>query len=126
SGHQFTFAVSPYVVPGSPSSGLLPGISAAPEAPTGSGDGLIQAYNFRMCLSQAASRIPFPRPAGFDPARYELLLRYVRAGWNGPFFTTHGVGGGKTDSNNNGAFSTDFIGANYAFPTASYAARESM
>ncbi|GIF72060.1 FAD-dependent oxidoreductase [Asanoa siamensis] len=126
SGHQFNFPVSPYVVAGSPASGLLPGISAAPVAPAGSGDGLIQAYNFRMCLTQAASRIPFPKPAGYDPIAYELLLRYVQAGWNGPFFTTHGVGGGKTDSNNNGAFSTDFIGANYGYPTASYAARESM
>ncbi|MEV0718791.1 FAD-dependent oxidoreductase [Asanoa sp. NPDC050611] len=126
SGHQFNFPVSPYVVAGSPSSGLLPGISAAPVAPAGSGDGLIQAYNYRMCLTQAASRIPFPRPAGYDVVRYELLLRYIQAGWNGPFFTTHGVGNGKTDSNNNGAFSTDFIGGNYAYPTASYAARESI
>jgi hypothetical protein len=126
SGHQFNFPVSPYVVAGNPSSGLLPGISSAPLAPSGSGDGLIQAYNYRMCLTQAASRLPFPRPAGYDAVRYELLLRYIQAGWNGPFFTTHGVGNGKTDSNNNGAFSTDFIGANYAYPTASYAARESI
>jgi hypothetical protein len=126
SGHQFNLAVDPYVAPGSPASGLLPGISATPPAPTGTGDGLIQAYNYRMCLTRAADRIPFPRPAGYDVTRYELLLRYVQAGWAGPFFTTHGVGDGKTDSNNNGAFSTDFIGANYAYPTASYATRESM
>ncbi|HEV7708932.1 MAG TPA: FAD-dependent oxidoreductase [Asanoa sp.] len=126
SGHQFTFPVSPYVVAGSPGSGLLPGISSAPVAPAGSADDLIQAYNYRMCLTQAASRIPFPKPAGFDPVRYELAARYIQAGWTGPFFTTHGVGNGKTDSNNNGAFSTDFIGANYAYPTASYAARDSI
>ncbi|WP_329100539.1 FAD-dependent oxidoreductase [Micromonospora sp. NBC_01699] len=125
-GHQFNFPVDPYVVAGSPASGLLPGISAAPVAPNGTGDGLIQAYNYRMCLTQAANRIPFPRPAGYDATDYELLLRYVQAGWTGPFFTTHGVGNGKTDSNNNGAFSTDFIGANYAYPTASYAARDSL
>jgi len=125
-GHQFNFPVDPYVTPGSPASGLLPGISATPPAPTGTGDGLIQAYNYRMCLTRAADRIPFPRPAGYDVLRYELLLRYVQAGWAGPFFTTHGVGNGKTDSNNNGAFSTDFIGANYAYPTTSYAARDSI
>ncbi|MDQ7910169.1 FAD-dependent oxidoreductase [Phytohabitans sp. ZYX-F-186] len=85
-----------------------------------------QAYNYRMCLTRAADRIPFPRPDGYDPVRYELLARYIQAGATGPFFTTHGVGGGKTDSNNNGAFSTDFIGANYAYPTASYPARESI
>ncbi|MGN9912874.1 FAD-dependent oxidoreductase [Phytohabitans sp. LJ34] len=125
-GHQFTLPVSPYVVEGDPASGLLPGISAAPLAPAGSGDDLVQAYNYRMCLTQAAGRIPFPRPAGYDPVRYELLARHIRAGATGPFFTTHGVGGGKTDSNNNGAFSTDFIGANYAYPTASYAVRDSI
>ena len=125
-GHQFNFPVSPYVVAGNPSSGLLPGISATPVAPAGSGDDLIQAYNYRMCLTQAANRIPFAKPAGYDVVRYELLLRYIQAGWNGPFFTTHGVGNGKTDSNNNGAFSTDFIGANYSYPTASYAVRDSI
>jgi hypothetical protein len=125
-GHQFNHPVDPYVVAGNPASGLLPGISAAPLAPAGTGDTLIQAYSYRMCLTKVADRIPFARPAGYDPMRYELLLRYVQAGWTGPFFTTHGVGGGKTDSNNNGAFSTDFIGANYAYPTAGYAARESI
>ncbi|WP_328339302.1 FAD-dependent oxidoreductase [Micromonospora sp. NBC_00421] len=124
--HQFTRPVDPYVVPGSPASGLLPGISAAPVAPNGTGDDRIQAYNFRMCLTQAAGRVPFPQPAGYDPADYELLLRYVQAGYTGPFFTTQSVGGGKTDSNNTGAFSTDFIGANYAFPTAGRAQRASL
>ncbi|WFE64356.1 FAD-dependent oxidoreductase [Micromonospora sp. WMMD714] len=124
--HQFTLPVDPYVVPGDPASGLLPGISAGPVAPNGTGDDRIQAYNFRMCLTQAAGRIPFPQPAGYDPADYELLLRYVRAGYTGPFFTTQSVGGGKTDSNNTGAFSTDFIGASHAYPTATWAQRDSM
>lgn len=123
SGHQFTRPVDPYVSAGNPASGLLPGIGAAPVAPNGTGDTRIQAYNYRMCLTRAADRIPFERPAGYDPGAYELLLRYVQAGWTGPFFTTQGVGGGKTDSNNNGAVSTDFIGANYAYPTASAAVR---
>ncbi|MDI1464137.1 FAD-dependent oxidoreductase [Catellatospora sp. KI3] len=125
-GHQFNRVVDPYATPGSPASGLLPGISNTPVAPAGSGDARIQAYNFRMCLTQAATRIPFAKPSGYDPIRYEPLARYVQAGYTGPFFTTHAVGGGKTDSNNDGAFSTDFIGANYAYPTASYAARAAI
>ncbi|MFY1684709.1 FAD-dependent oxidoreductase [Micromonospora sp. WMMD730] len=124
--HQFTRPVDPYVVPGDPASGLLPGISAAPVARNGTGDERIQAYNFRMCLTQAAGRVPFPQPAGYDPADYELLLRYVQAGYTGPFFTTQSVGGGKTDSNNTGAFSTDFIAANHAYPTATRAQRDSL
>jgi hypothetical protein len=120
--HQFTLPVNPYRSPGV----LLPGVNPGPVAPNGTADDRIQAYNFRMCLTRAADRVPFPQPAGYDPADYELLLRYVNAGYTGPFFTTQGVGGGKTDSNNNGAFSTDFIGANYAYPTASLAQRASI
>ncbi|MER7165503.1 FAD-dependent oxidoreductase [Micromonospora sp. NPDC000207] len=125
-GHQFTLPVDPYRTPGSAVSGLLPGISGTPVAPNGTGDDLIQAYNFRMCLTRAADRIPFTPPAGYDPADYELLHRYVQAGFAGPFFTTHNVGGGKTDSNNHGAFSTDFIAANHGYPTAGWAQRESI
>ncbi|GAB3947319.1 hypothetical protein GCM10027614_42350 [Micromonospora vulcania] len=124
--HQFAYPVDPYVTAGSPGSGLLPGISATPLAPQGSGDDRIQAYCFRMCLTQAANRIPFARPSGYDPMQYELLLRHIQAGYTGPYFTTHSIGGGKTDSNNNGAVSTDHIGFNYAYPTASWAARESI
>ncbi|RAO06951.1 FAD-dependent oxidoreductase [Micromonospora noduli] len=124
--HQFAYPVDPYVTAGSPASGLLPGISATPLPPQGSGDDKIQAYCFRMCLTQAANRIPFGKPSGYDPIRYELLLRHIQAGYTGPYFTTHSVGGGKTDSNNNGAVSTDNIGFNYAYPTASWATRESI
>ncbi|WBB62208.1 FAD-dependent oxidoreductase [Streptomyces sp. WMMC500] len=121
--HQFVHPVDPYVTPGSPASGLLPGVSADPLEPNGTADDAIQAYCFRMCLTQAADRIPFPKPAGYDPVRYELLLRYVQAGWRGPFYTTHPMGGGKTDSNNNGAFSTDHIGRNFGHPTGTHAER---
>ncbi|MET8525428.1 FAD-dependent oxidoreductase [Micromonospora sp. NPDC005172] len=124
--HQFVYPVDPYVTAGSPASGLLPGISTTPLAPQGSGDDRIQAYCFRMCLTQAANRIPFGRPSGYDPIRYELLLRHIQAGYTGPYFTSNSIGGGKTDSNNNGAVSTDDIGFNYAYPTASWAARESI
>ncbi|MEU8152255.1 FAD-dependent oxidoreductase [Micromonospora sp. NPDC048986] len=124
--HQFAYPVDPYVTAGSPASGLLPGISATPLAPQGSGDDRIQAYCFRMCLTQAANRIPFGKPSGYDPIRYELLLRHIQAGYPGPYFTTHSVGGAKTDSNNNGAVSTDNIGFNYAYPTASWVTRESI
>ncbi|MEV4508858.1 FAD-dependent oxidoreductase [Dactylosporangium sp. NPDC049525] len=124
--HQFTKPVDPYVTPGNPASGLLPGVSAAALAPNGTADGRIQAYNFRMCLTGAAGRVPFPRPAGYDAGRYALLLRYIEAGYTGPFFNAVSVGGGKTDSNNDGAFSTDDIGMNAAYPTASFAARDTI
>jgi hypothetical protein len=121
--HQFTRPVDPYVTPGNAASGLLPGVQPGTLAPNGTADGRIQAYNFRMCLTRATNRIPWVQPAGYDAARYALLLRYIEAGYTGPFFNTVDVGGGKTDSNNDGAFSTDDIGMNSAYPTATAAQR---
>ncbi|GAA1954417.1 FAD-dependent oxidoreductase [Microbacterium deminutum] len=123
--HQFDFPISPYRTPGDPASGLLPGINPT-LAPDGTGDSRIQAYNFRMCLTKAANRIRFPQPAGYDAADYELLWRYIQAGYSGPFFNTYIVGNGKTDSNNSGAFSTDHVGASDAYPTADLSTRESI
>ncbi|MET7818400.1 FAD-dependent oxidoreductase [Micromonospora zamorensis] len=123
--HQHFPQVSPYRVEGVAASGLLPGISTS-VVPNGTGDERIQAYNFRMCLTQAPERIPFPKPSGYDPADYTLLRRLINTGYTGSFFNSIDVGGGKTDSNNDGSFSTDYVGANYTFPTASYAQRDSI
>ena len=123
--HQFRMSVSPFRVPNDPASGLLPGISPS-VAPNGTPDRRTQAYNFRMCLTQAPDRIRFAKPAGYDPSAYELLWRYVQAGYRGPFFNTISVGGGKNDANNSGAFSTDHIGANHGYPTAGPALRDSI
>ncbi|OLF10758.1 FAD-dependent oxidoreductase [Actinophytocola xanthii] len=126
SGHQFQGTVDPYVVPGDPVSGLLPGVQPDVPGPTGSGDHRIQAFNFRLCLTRAADRLPFPRPAGYDPARYELLRRYLAAGvWDAMRLNTP-MPNGKTDMNNNGAVSTDNIGRNYGWPAGDYATREAI
>ena len=125
--HQFAAPVDPYVVPGDPASGVLPCISTDPPGEDGRGGARIQAYCFRMCLTRnAENRVPFPKPEGYDPARYELLLRTILAGANrhhAGFFTTTEMPNGKTDSNNAGPFSTDHIGANYEYPEASYERR---
>jgi hypothetical protein len=71
--------VSPYVVADNPSSGLLPEISPEKPGAPGEGDYRVQAYNFRMYLSDREGRIPFPKPQGFDPARYALLARFLNA-----------------------------------------------
>ena len=123
-GHQFQRTIDPYRVPGDPASGLLPGVQAGPAGTPGAGDDRIQAFNFRVCLTKAADRRPFPRPPGYDPARYELLRRYLAAGvWDALRLNTP-MPNGKTDLNNNGAVSTDNIGRNYAWPSGDYATRE--
>jgi hypothetical protein len=124
--HQFDFPVDPYVRAGDPASGLLPGIEpGVPEI--GAGDHRVQAYNFRVCMTQREDiRVPFPKPPVYDRARYELLSRYLAAGWNQMFWKFDMIRGLKTDTNNHGAVSSDFIGENYAWPEASHEEREKI
>ncbi|HRE52672.1 MAG TPA: FAD-dependent oxidoreductase [Flavitalea sp.] len=128
--HQFPNGVDPYKVKGDPSSGLLWGISAEPVEPDGSGDKKIQAYNFRLCLTDsAANRVAITRPDDYDPSRYELLLRLMEAKpWKSvkDGFIWSMMPNRKTDINNYGAFSTDMIGENYDYPEGSYAQRETI
>ncbi|WP_165521872.1 FAD-dependent oxidoreductase [Micromonospora zingiberis] len=124
--HQFERPVDPYLVPGQPASGLLPGISADPYGAVGDGDRRVQAYNFRLHVTTSPRRIPFPRPDGYDPDRYELLRRYVEAGIFELYGRTTRVRGDVFDMNNHGAFSSDHIGANYEWPEADHARREEI
>ena len=125
--HQFVDNVDPYVEKGNPASGLLWGISDAALAPTGSGDNMVQAYNYRICLtSDKEKMLPIEKPANYDPSRYELLLRIIEAQKNynlNGYFIISPMPNNKTDINNRGAFSTDMIGMNHRYPEASYEER---
>jgi hypothetical protein len=126
-GHYFKKPVDPYVVPGDPASGLLPRISTDPPGENGQGDHRVQAYCFRMCLTQVPeNRMPFPRPDGYDARQYELLLRVFATGWREVFHKFDRIPNGKTDTNNHGPFSTDNIGRNYDYPEASYERRREI
>lgn len=125
--HRFKVNVDPYVIPGDKSSGLLFGIASGPYPADGAGDSRLQAYCFRMCMSNVeANRVPFPKPADYDEKLYELLFRNYEAGDMRLPLKIDMVPNGKTDTNNNYAVSTDFIGQNYNYPDASYAEREAM
>ncbi len=122
--HQFDYPVSAYVTPGDPTSGLLPRVHDGDPGEDGQGDHRVQAYNFRMSLTTVPeNRVPFPRPAGYDPLQYELLARYLDRGWREVFNKFDPAPNRKTDTNNHGAFSTDNIGNNYDYPEASYERR---
>lgn len=111
---------------------LLPEISAEPRGEPGSADKRIQAYNFRVIATNVPeNRIPWPKPAGYDPKRYELLARYLTSmtQYMGRPLTFNEVSlfrvipNGKADINNRGAFSSDYIGKNYKYPDGTYAER---
>ena len=135
--HNFIPGVDPYVVKGDPTSGLLPNVNEKPGL-EGEGDKKIQAYCFRMCLTDhPENRISFRKPANYDEVNYELLFRNYEAR-KGPIREMYSYGNSllpwinssmpnrKTDTNNKFGFSTDYIGRNYDYPEASYAEREKI
>jgi hypothetical protein len=125
--HQFEKPVDSYIKPGQASSGLLPGVHGSSPGKEGDGDHRVQAYNFRLCLTDVPeNKIPFPKPNGYDELRYELLLRYYEAGFNEIPWIRSMMPNRKTDINNKYGFSTDNIGMNYAYPDADYATREGI
>ena len=122
--HWFRAKISPYKVPGDPSSGLLPLISPDPPGEYGSADNKIQAYCFRTCMTNLdANRTPFPKPENYDASQYELLLRMFQTGRKDWFNKFDAIPNWKTDTNNHGPFSSDNIGMNYDYPEASYERR---
>ena len=124
--HQFKVDVDPLW----PNGTLLPQISALPPGPVGSGDDKVQAYNFRLCMTQNSSNLrPFPRPPGYNPEDWELARRYLRAANVSTYWSLMNlvpVGEGKTDTNNNGPVSTDCIGCSWGYPSASPAQRRAI
>lgn len=125
--HYFMDNISPYKIPGDPSSGLLPRISGETPGENGSGDNKIQAYCYRLCLTKhPGNKVPFTRPEGYDSTQYELLARVLAAGWNEYFEKYDEIPNLKTDVNNHGPFSSDNIGMNYDYPEASYERRQEI
>jgi hypothetical protein len=121
--HQFTQKVDPYVKPGDPNSGLLPGIEKDPGVEF-TGDRKVQAYNFRMCTTDVPeNKLEWVKPANYDERWFELALRNVEAGDLRISWAPSPMPNRKTDTNNNFAISTDFIGQNWDYPDADYATR---
>jgi len=127
-GHQFPDGVDPYKIPGDPSSGLLWGIDTAQLASKGTGDKKVQAYNYRICLTNdPKNRVEIIMPETYDASKYDLLVRLFQAQPEkknlNDYFIMSRMPHGKTDINNRGGFSTDMIGMNHGYPNASYQER---
>jgi hypothetical protein len=124
--NQLPLGIDPYVRPGNPSSGLLPHVNPHPGGADGEADGRIQAYCYRMCLTDSPeNRVMIDKPEGYDEREYELLFRSIEAGQK-VMFKLRMMPNRKTDSNNDTGFSTDFIGTNYAYTEADYTTREQI
>jgi len=126
-GHHFKSDISPYVIPGDTSSGVLPYISTEDPGDYGAGDHRIQAYCFRMCLTDLPeNRVDISHPSDYDSTKYELLRRIFESGWREVFNKFDPIPNHKTDVNNHGPFSSDNIGMNYDYPEADYERRQEI
>ncbi len=109
---------------------LLWGVEPGPLGQIGAADKRIQAYCYRLIATQRkASKVSWPQPRRYDPAHYELLLRYIQTHPGISFARLVHLGaipGGKFDLNASGPFSIDFIGGNKGYPEASYPRRDQM
>lgn len=122
--HWFAMKISPYTDPNDPSSGLLPNVGTSKPGKRGQADDRIQAYCFRLCMTDhPENRTPFIKPDHYDPKNYEILRRVLVSGWREVFDKYDRIQNQKTDTNNHGPFSMDYIGMNYDYPEADYQRR---
>ncbi|MCX8090672.1 MAG: FAD-dependent oxidoreductase [Verrucomicrobiae bacterium] len=130
-----SYNYDPYVVPGNPASGLLPLVQTNTGGNVGDGDRRLQAYNYRLCLTQnPTNKIPLTAPTNYSEANYELVRRYIAARVAKDGAVSLGqlihiqtiIPNGKTDINANGELSTDYVGYNHTWATNTYAGREQL
>lgn len=129
--NQLPNGIDPYVKKGDPTSGLLPGVNPDMGGEVGDADDKLQAYCYRMVLTNIPeNRVPIAKPAAYKEADFELLFRTIEAGQKGGFFKTSPIPNHKTDSNNTGGISCDWIGGNYGkswnWATLNHTQREAL
>lgn len=126
--HTFAAPVSAV----SPGGGLLPCVQPYESlGPLGHGDGKVQSYCYRVCLTDdPAVRLPLPEPSGYDPDRYVLARRYLSAlGEAATLRHFMGIGrlpNAKADINSGGPVSTNLLGASWDYPQAGRQRREEI
>ncbi len=127
------FPLDPYVVKGDSKSGLLPLIQQGEPGTPGEPAPGVQAYCYRLCLTtNPANMIPITPPAGYDPKRYEIVVRFIDACLaNGDvmdlrWFSKHDALPNDKWDFNTATFGGNLPGASHAWPEASYAQREKI
>lgn len=119
--------IDPYRVPGDPASGLLARVNPDAGGEAGARDRKLQAYNFRMCLTNDPSnRVMVEKPEGYNEEDYEILFRAIARGQTRRFFKFRDLPNHKSDSNNDSGISTDYIGMNHSYVEADYPTRAKL
>ncbi len=127
--HQISMQISPYDNNGN----LLPYvIDSSTIGAVGDGDNKVQAYCFRVCLTDVKeNQIPIARPDDYDPKRYEILRRFLTK--RKSLYKSIGlplgisrIPNGKTDVNSGGGVSTNLPGASWEYPDADYQRRQEI
>lgn len=106
----------------------LPFITTTDAGPAEEGDENVMVYSFRLCLTaEPENRVPFPKPDNYDPAKFELLRRYVKSGGK-IWFDLYPLPGNKFDGNNaiGGQFSLGLVGACNGWSEADEAGRKEI
>ena len=112
-----------------PDGALLPLVTTADGGAAEAGDDNLMTYSFRLCLTAAPdNRVPMPEPAHYDPARFEVVRRALRAGVGGVGFDLYGLPGDKFDGNNSigGQFSLGLVGGGRGWHAADAAGRQAI
>jgi len=125
--HKFDFPISPYKDPNDPSQGLLDDVSMSTDKP-GAGDNGVQAYTFRLCLTDVAeNRTEIVKPADYDESRYEILFRSIEAGLQKEnMLKLDPLPNGKYDMNSSGPVSSDYVGKSKDYPDADRKTRDKI
>ncbi len=125
--HQLPPEVDAHIVAGDATSGLLPGVQPSISGEDGQGDHHVQAYCLRMCNTQHdPNRLPFDKPSGYDEREYELLFRSLAVNPKIKLWHPIPMPNLKTDTNNNGGFSTDYIGGSDHWAESDYEQRKKI
>lgn len=96
---------------------------------TGAGDNKIMAYNYRLIMVNDGTGTPMPEPDEYDPSDWETWTEQINdsgADSLSDVFIVVPIPNGKYDVNQSlgDPMGTDFPGANYTYPTDSWADRE--
>jgi hypothetical protein len=108
---------------------LLPLVTSDDAGDEEAGDNNVMTYSFRLCLTEDPdNRVPMPKPANYDRAKFEIVRRALQAGEKRVGFDLYPLPGKKLDGNNSigGQFSIGLVGGGKDWHSADQAGRQKI